>query len=322
MSIDPLYLVYGAIFVAALLFVDGLYHWVLDSRTRSGRNLNRRMQMLSSGARASDVLSRLRKDPDKQGFFSMLGTYAAFERLIIQSGITLSTGQMVGVMAGLGAVTLVMASVAGTVPPGPGVLLGFVVGTVFPIMYLRIRRSNRKELFEEQLPEALDVMVRSLRAGHPISSSVALVAREMPDPIGTEFGIALDETTFGLDLVEALQRLGARTPSQDLHYMITAISIQRGTGGNLAEILSALSSVIRDRFRMFKKIKALSAEGRISATVISALPFLVVGALNLLQPAYFARHWGNPLFLTLLGAGFAALVLGIVIMYKMVKFRV
>jgi tight adherence protein B len=149
-----------------------------------------------------------------------------------------------------------------------------------------------------------------------------MVADEMKDPIGSEFGIAIDEMTYGLDLREALDNMLMRTGHGDLQFMVAAVNIQSGVGGNLAEILAGLSKVIRDRHRMILKIKALSAEGRISAFILSVLPFLVFGFIKLSRPEYFNAVKDDPLYMVFMATSGSMAFAGILIMYKMVKFRI
>jgi tight adherence protein B len=165
-------------------------------------------------------------------------------------------------------------------------------------------------------------MVRSLQAGHPISAAISLVSKEMGDPIGTEFGIAVDEMTYGLDMREALYNMGRRIEIQDFQYVVVSINIQHETGGNLAEVLRNLSTVIRDRFRMFKKIRALSSEGRLSAIVLSFLPFAVGAIIFTGNPGFYLNVADDPLFLPMMAAALGLMLAGIFIMYRMVNFRV
>ena len=197
-----------------------------------------------------------------------------------------------------------------------------LAGVLAPIVYLNWLRTKRIKDFGEQLPDALDIMVRSLQAGHPISAAVSLVSKEMNDPIGTEFGIAVDEMTYGLDMREALYNMGRRIEIQDFQYVVVSINIQHETGGNLAEVLRNLSMVIRDRFRMFKKIRALSSEGRLSAVVLSFLPFAVGAIIFTGNPGFYLNVADDPLFLPMMGAALGLMLAGIFIMYRMVNFRV
>ena len=196
------------------------------------------------------------------------------------------------------------------------------VGVGLPILYLSRRKRLRLKRFGEQLPDALDLIVRSLRAGHPINSAMTMVATEMADPIGTEFGIVVDEMTYGLDLRAALHSLAKRVPQGDLQFMIVTIEIQHATGGDLSEVLAGLADVIRDRFRIFLKISSVSAEGRFSARLVSALPFLVAGAVMVMNPSYFMAVSDDPLFVPYFVTAFVWMMIGNFIMWRMVNFRV
>jgi len=177
-------------------------------------------------------------------------------------------------------------------------------------------------LFGSQLPEAIDLITRSLKAGHPVPVAISMVAREMPDPIGTEFGLLIDEITYGSDLVTALFDLYERVGHSDLPLLVSAVSIQSTTGGNLREILESLSSVIRDRQKMKRKVRAISAEGRMSAMFLSAMPIILFGVLMLLMPDYYQGIW----HLTETWIGFGILVFWLVsgnlLIMKMVSFKV
>ena len=331
MIIEPIYLLYGAIFLAALLLVEGLY--LLNQDTRGGsRAVNRRMSMLATGQDSQQVFEHLRRRPtaraERLGIFG--GWFVRFDRLIAQSGLTLSTGRMLLIMLGLMLscfLFLLYFTNAGTLPGEPAAIAGWVLlsllaGVLVPIVYLNYLRSNRIKQFSEQLPDALDIMVRSLQAGHPISAAIGLVSKEMNDPIGTEFGIAVDEMTYGLDMREALYNMGRRIEIQDFEYVVVSINIQHDTGGNLAEVLNNLSVVIRDRFRMFKKIRALSSEGRLSAIVLSFLPFGVGAIIFTGNPGFYLNVADDPLFLPMMGGALGLMLVGIFIMYRMVNFRV
>ena len=155
------------------------------------------------------------------------------------------------------------------------------------VLYLSIARNKRIFAFTEQLPDAIDVIIRGVRVGLPFASAIGLVAREMPDPVGTEFGMLADEMSFGLDMRAALENLYRRVGQEDLLFLTVSLSIQNQTGGNIAEILSRLSQLMRKRSEMRLKIRALSAEGRASAFFLSSFPFLLIFVINLFSPKYF-----------------------------------
>lgn len=331
MIIEPIYLLYGAIFLAALLLVEGLY--LLYQDTRGGASaVNRRMSMLATGKDSQQVFEHLRRKPTSRAerLGSLGAWFVRFDRLIAQSGLTISAGRMLLIMVCLTAACFLFIlyfTNSGTLPSEPVAIFGWVmlsilIGILAPIVYLRSLKAKRIRKFSEQLPDALDIIVRSLQAGHPISAAVGLVSKEMSDPIGTEFGIAVDEMTYGLDMREALQNMSRRIEVQDFQYVVVSINIQHETGGNLAEVLSNLSMVIRDRFRMFKKIKALSSEGRLSAVVLSFLPFAVGALIFTGNPDFYLRVKDDPLFLPMMGGALGLMLAGIYIMYRMVNFRV
>ncbi len=332
MTFDPIYLLYGVIFLGVILLVEGAYYFFADG-FGGRRSANRRMRMLSAGTNAREVFKILRRStPARWKKLGSLGAILnALNELITQSGLTISTGRMCSFMGGLSAVAFVamfiviVRSAAIGLGPSTMIIAGFLsiaAGLGGPILYLVYLKWRRLKSFAEQLPDALDMMVRSLRAGHPVSVAMGLTAQQMPDPIGTEFGIAVDEITYGLELREALANVGNRIDLQEFQYVVVAISIQYDTGGNLADVLGGLATVIRARFRMFKKIRALSAEGKFSAKILGMLPF-VFGAMTFsAQPTYYLKVAVDPLFLQVAGLALVLQILGILIMHKMINFRV
>jgi tight adherence protein B len=194
--------------------------------------------------------------------------------------------------------------------------------TALPLLVLKIKRGRRQKAFGAQFPDALDIIVRSLRAGHPVPIAITMVAREMADPIGSEFGIVADEITYGADLETAMRNLYFRIGQDDLPLFVTAVAIQTSTGGNLGEILENLSAVIRDRFKMRRKIRALAAEGRASAMILSSLPILMFLIVQLVAPEFYASVWHEDLTKVCLAGAACWMGVGNFIMYKMVNFRI
>ena len=194
--------------------------------------------------------------------------------------------------------------------------------TVLPLFVLRLMRARRQKKFAAQFPDALDIIVRSLRAGHPVPIAVNMVGREMGDPIGSEFGIVTDEVTYGADLETAMRNLYCRIGSDDLPLFVTAVAIQGSTGGNLGEILQNLSGVIRDRFKMRRKIRALAAEGRASAMILSALPIGMFVVIQFITPEFYGAVWHEHLTKMLLGGAAVWMGVGNLIMFKMVNFKI
>ena len=330
MPFDPVYLLYGAIFLGALLLAEGVFYLIIDSKDH--KNANRRMNLIAAGADPSDVLATLLRKPasrwDAFGVFG--GPLKWFDQLLTRSGVTISITRLVFLMVGLTILVFAGCLVAlqSTEIPkaiatyGVAVFLSLTIGFGLPLVVLIWMRNARLKKFAEQLPDTLDIMVRSLHAGHPVSAAMDLVTKEMPDPIGSEFGIAVDEMTYGLDLRTALENLGDRVGVEDFQYVVVSINIQHDTGGNLAEVLSNLSAVIRARFRMFKKIRALSGEGRVSAYVLTALPIIVLAVILVGSPRFYGEVMNDPWFWPGFGIALGLLLLGVYMMYKMVNFRV
>jgi tight adherence protein B len=194
--------------------------------------------------------------------------------------------------------------------------------TLLPLLVLKFKRSRRQKKFGAQFADALDIIVRSLRAGHPVPISINMVAREMADPIGSEFGIVGDEITYGADLETGMRNLYFRIGQDDLPLFVTAVAIQSSTGGNLGEILENLSAVIRQRFKMRRKIRALASEGRASAMILSSLPILMFLVIQIITPDFYASVWHEDLTKICLAGAAAWMAIGNLIMFRMVNFRI
>lgn len=288
-------------------------------RSRIGA-INHRLRRLTDDVSAEQTLQGLLRERGLSQSGDFLFGLIGLNRLYTQSGITGNplSFAVTFLLAGLVLALLV------------SFLLGFstlvssivfvVVGFVLPLIVLRRARAKRIQKFAKQLPDALDMIVRSLRAGHPASVAVGLVAREMPDPLGTEFGIVSDEITFGLSIEQAVRKLSQRVGFDGLHLLSVSLSIQSKTGGNLTGILSNLSSVLRERQKLRRRIRALSAEGRVSAWIISLFPLVMFLLLQLTAPTYYGKIWHDPVVMPVfLIFGLWAL-LGDFIMYRMVSF--
>ena len=322
MSIDPRYIFYTALFIGVLLFIEGIYYLIQDSRGGTQATVNRRLRMLARGESSAEILRKLRRQSEKISIQTIAQILPRFDQMITHAGLAIPVTRMLTIMGGLSLVVFVGLLVLKTFAVGLALVIAGAVGVGLPILYLSWRKRKRLKRFGKQLPDALDLIVRSLRAGHPINSAMTMVATEMADPIGTEFGIVVDEMTYGLDLRAALHSLAKRVPQGDLQFMIVTIEIQQATGGDLSEVLAGLANVIRDRFRIFMKIQSVSAEGRFSARLVSALPFIVAGAVMTMNPNYFVDVSDDPLFVPYFVAAFVWMMIGNFIMWRMVNFRV
>ena len=199
--------------------------------------------------------------------------------------------------------------------------IGAALGT-FPYLYVLFKRGRQFAIFEEKLPESLDLMVSALRAGHSLVSSLSIIAREAPDPIGREFRKVFDEQNFGLELRTALNNLTTRFPLQDLRILVTAVLIQQESGGNLAEVLDKVSSVIRDRFRLKRQIAVHTAQGRMTGWVLTMLPMILGFLLYLVNPEHTSILWKRAIGVKLLCAAAVMTVMGGLIIRKICRVRV
>lgn len=318
MNGSGLMIVYLALFIGVLLMFDGVVQ--LFVRRRGGEDaINRRLRMLASGADPEEVLKllRRRRQPSALERVPVLGGWPS---LVIQSGIQAKPDALFGYLllaTGAFLATLTVLGIGMTL----ALPLALSAGIGLPVTVLLHWRRRRGDAIARQLPDSIDLMVRSLRAGHPLNSSFQVIAREMPDPIGSEMGTVADAITYGDDLTDAVLDFADRVGIEDARYLAVAINIQAGTGGNLARVLEALSQVIRNRFAMMRKIKALSAEGRITAIIVSAVPPLIFVALNLISPTYYGDVVDDPLYSPFLMAGVALTVINAVVLRRLIRFH-
>jgi len=319
-DINPLYLVWLFVAVSAGLAAEAVYLSCYSAASYRSK-INRRLMLSKDSANRENVLIELRRERGLTASGDYRLGLIALNRLILQSGITIGFSRLiiVAVFVGLVAFAAIMV-VRGSIIEAA--FAGLIGAIALPYLALRFLRSRRQKKFGAQFPDALDIIVRSLRAGHPVPIAIAMVGREMPDPIGSEFGIVSDEITYGADLETALRNLYSRLGSDDLPLFVTAVAIQGATGGNLGEILENLSGVIRQRFKMRRKIRALAAEGRASAMILSALPIGLFIVIQFIAPDFYASVWDEHLTKVLLVCAGVWMLIGNFIMFKMVNFKI
>jgi tight adherence protein B len=302
------------IFAATMLAVEGALSW-MRSRHGSERAVNKRLKMIASGIDRSSVMSRLRRDvSENAGLPGPIGAFLRrIERTLHGAGLAMPARQvlliMLGVVVALFAAIASFAAFAGyALTAGTFLMIAtFSVAAGFgiPLMVLTRLSDRRRRRIQEQFPVALDVFVRGLRAGHPIAAALDLLTVEMTDPIGSEFGLVVDEVTYGADLRDALQNMADRWDMRDMHMFVVCLAVQSETGGNLAEILENLSKVIRERASMLMKVRALSSEGRMTAIILTSLPVFAFVGLFLVNPAFYLDVAADPAFIM----GFTGLLL-------------
>ena len=317
---DEIYLIYIFAAVSAVLLFEAVY-LLFFSKASYRTRVNRRLILMKDKPDRESILVQLRRERGLTGGGDYRLPMIGLNQLVLQSGLTLGFGMLAAIVTGCALLTFAAALVVrGEVLEA--VLAAAFAGVVMPFMVLRFLRSRRQKKFGAQFPDSLDIIVRSLRAGHPVPIAISMVAREMADPIGSEFGIVSDEITYGADLESALRNLFFRVGTDDLPLFVTAVAIQGSTGGNLGEILENLSGVIRQRFKMRRKIRALAAEGRASALILSSLPIAIFLIIQVVAPNFYGSVWHQDVTMKALMIAGTWMGIGNFIMYRMVNFRI
>ena len=322
-------LIYVFAFVAVVVLTQTLSGLLFSSQDRN-RQMNRRLTMLESGLNPDEVMSSLLRKPQAPNFGGpqVARIYGAVATYLQQAGMNTSPFRLLGIWAvaagALWLAGLVIASRSGGnfLKDGVTSLLGAALLAGLGVAYwVRRRRMARLKQIEEQLPLALDIVTRAIRAGHPVISAMDLASNELGDPIGSEFGLIVDETSYGAEFNEALANFARRTGSEDGHYFAVAVSIQSETGGNLAEILEGLVKVMRARGTLAKRVKALASEGMASAYLLSALPPLLIGFIFLINPTMYTDKFDDPIFMptaTVIGALY---LVGWLVIRRIINFK-
>ncbi|PHS21844.1 MAG: pilus assembly protein TadB [Robiginitomaculum sp.] len=312
-------IVYVLIFGSGFLAVQAIFGLVRSAR--SSRVVNQRLRVEARVGSGTEALQIMRKSRglNESGDFAMALHW--FNTLVTRSGLPFRATEWAIIAAVLflaGAVgaflmthSLIMA-----------LLFSLFTGLILPLFYLKHRAAKRSKQISSQLTNALEIIVRSLSAGHPVPSAVALVGREMPDPIGSEFGIVSYEISYGSSLSQAVGRLSERAGNSDIDLFAATVRLQERTGGNLAELLSVIAATVRERQKMRLKINAASSEGRASAMILTSAPFIVAGVLQVMSPSFY----GDVIHERAIHIGLAGLlgwmILGNLVMRKMINFKI
>lgn len=312
-------------FVAAVLFVEGAYLTWNSYKGPESKRIVRRLRSMSAGsddnAQASILKQRLLSEvPAMERLLLQIPRIHQIDRLLQQSGLNWSVAFLMGTSVLTGVGVFMVATMFNQLPT-ICLILGAASSTL-PSIYAVRGRHTRLLKLEQQLPEALDLIGRALRAGHALQNGLKMVGEEMAEPISGEFRITSDEVNFGISMQDALTNLTTRVPSTDLRYFVIAVLIQRETGGNLTELLDNISAIIRGRLKLLGAVRVLSAEGRMSAWILSILPFALAGVINLLNPNFLAPLWGDPMGLKMMGGAGVMMALGIFWMWRIIKIRV
>lgn len=322
MQISAAPLIYILIFVAVVVLVEGVYLTVFGKSISLNSRMSRRLALLEKNQNREQVLEQLRKEMTQHLNSKGLPLYSILAAKAQKANIAFTPQQLVMLMAGLGVVAYLGLTVgtSAATPVRVLVAIGMGIGGVYT--WVNQKAKKRMALLEEQLPDAVELMVRSLRVGHPFSSAIGIVAKEIGDPLGSEFGLIADEAAYGRDVSESLKAFAERMDNQDLRFLAVAVSIQQQSGGNLAEILEGLAKVIRARFKLFRRVKAITAEAKWSGMFLSAFPIGALIMINVLKPDYYDGVKESPAFIpaALVVGGF--LVMNVVFMKIMVNIKV
>lgn len=322
MGFSITYLIYALVFLSILLVIEGAYMFTRGSNAREIA-VNRRMKIAK--ATEGNVLSpSLFRKEVLGGAVSkfLLSALPDLEHAFRAANVKITPARALAfALAAFVGVVLLMQTTA-IVPPLLEIAIAGLLCFGVPMLVLNIAVGNQRKRFDEQLPDALNLVTRGLQAGHPVQVAFNLVAKEMSDPIGSEFGNAIDEMNFGRDRATALRSISERFPNPEFMFFIAAVEMQRESGGNLVTILDNLVTVIRERSNLKKKAFAVSAEGRLTAVIVGSLPYFLLGFLLATNPDFILGSIKEPLFWPLMTGAWCLWLVGMIIIWRMVNIKV
>ncbi len=295
MSTEPI--IYGLIFVGVLVLVEGLYLVAFGKSISLNSRVNRRLEMLEKGTRREEVLEKLRKEMRQHMDSKSIPLYSLLSEKAQKAAIAFTPQQLIMLMGGLAVVAFLGLTIGTETDVAVRALMSVGIGVGAIYFWVSAKANKRMGMIEEQLPDAVELMVRSLRVGHPFTNAISIVSKEVQDPLASEFGVIADEAAYGRDIGEALKDMAERLDMQDLRFLAVAVTIQQQSGGNLAEILAGLAKVIRARFRLFRRVKAITAEAQWSGKFLSAFPIVALIVINVSDPHYYDEVMDHPYFI-------------------------
>ena len=323
---SPIYALFVVLgFLAVVLLLEGAFMWWSDTTSPEVKRIQRRLRVMAVGQHRKTDVSLLKErllsaTPEMQRILMTLPKINLLDRLLLQAGSSWTVAQLL--------IGCLVAGVGGAVAGG---LLGWswplatwagLALAATPVLRLRWMRTSRTNRIAAQLPDALDMISRALRAGHAFPAALAMVGEEALEPLAGEFKTTFDEINFGISTQTALKNLATRVPLADLRYFVLAVVIQLETGGNLAELLNTLSSLIRERFKLVGKIRVLAAEGKLSAYILIALPFFLAAALQIVNPGHMGSLRTDPLGVRMVVVSLIMMAVGAIVMWRIVKIRI
>lgn len=320
-----LHIVLIATFIAALLAVEAFYGFWYVTHGPESRRLARRLRLMTTNDQGEEHVSILKKRqlanvPVIERLLLSIPRIQKLDRLLEQSGYGMNVATLILLMALL----FIIAFFMGWYFSGLK-MFGLVAGIAFaslPPFFVVRAKYKRTHTMLFQLPDALDLMARSLRAGHAFSGGLKMVADEMPDPISTEFHLTFDELNYGLPLETAMLHMADRIDVPDMKYFVISVLIQRETGGNLAAIMEKIASLIRERLKLLGRVRVLSTQGRLEAWILSILPFAIASILFMIWPQFMSLLWTENAGRVMIGIAGIMMFIGIIVMWRMVRIRV
>ena len=281
MSAEPI--IYGLIFIGVLVLVEGLYLVAFGKSISLNNKVNRRLE-------------KLRKEMQQHMDAKSIPLYSLLSEKAQKAAIAFTPKQLIMLMGGLGVIAFLGLTIGTQTDVAVRAMLSVGIGIGAVYFWVASKAGKRMGMIEEQLPDAVELMVRSLRVGHPFTNAISIVSKEIQDPLASEFGVIADESAYGRDVGEALKDMAERLDMQDLRFLAVAVTIQQQSGGNLAEILDGLAKVIRARFRLFRRVKAITAEAKWSGKFLSAFPVVALIVINVSDPNYYDAVMDHPYF--------------------------
>jgi tight adherence protein B len=314
------------VFSAVMLLLIGLYSYVKSARLANTKRVRRRLMgeidiVEVDNSNISISKNRVMSNtPVLQKILIKIPFSTTIDKLLTQSGMKINVAKfcLYCVLSGIVTAALLMLL-------NLSLLVLVLVSTAalgLPLFVIFSKRSKRIKQIEAQLPDALEMMSRGMRAGHALPSAIKMVGDDVPNPLGGEFRMVFDEVNFGVSIADALKNMTVRVPSMDLGYFVVAVLIQRETGGNLTELLGKISVLVRERIKLLGSIRTLTAEGRVSAIILTVLPFVIAGALMLVSPDLMKLLWTDPTGINMLIGTAVWMVFGILWMRKLIRIRV
>jgi tight adherence protein B len=306
--------------MACLAIVEALYYFIRYSGERRRGELRRRLRSLGEAATTNLLREgKVARSPELQRFLELFPFTPPLERLLLQTDLSWTVASVLG-FGVIGALAMVggLSLLLGADPLAW--LLGVALGFASPLVFVLVVRNRRSSALSSQLPEALDMMVRSLRAGHGLNAAIKLVATEMPIPVAVEFERCFEENNLGVDFRTAVQNMTMRVPGNlDLKIFAVSVVLQHETGGNLIEVLDQIGYTIRERYKFYGKLAALTAEGKVSGTILGALPFATAAMIAIGNPDYMKVLVINPLGRYFIGSALLLWAVGVAWLVRLTK---